>query len=75
MSRYTVILFYSNGTSSVYNAESFGDANAIEAGALGSWYSLAINGVAKNYYLTGVVIINNVLQIVVQNDTYKMRED
>lgn len=75
MSRYTVILFYSNGTSRAYNAKSYGDASAIEAGALGAWYSLAINGVNKNYYLTGVVLINNILHIVVQNDTYARKED
>ncbi len=75
MKKYTVILFYNNGTHDTQHADSLAEAIAIQAGALSAWYMLAMNCPVKSYHLTGFVVINNMQHTVVQNNTYKMKGD
>ena len=72
MATYTVIFFYSNGSTNAYEAGSTTSATAIEAGVLGVWYTTAMTApvIARNRYLTGMVIIDNRYQTVIENKNY-----
>ena len=72
MTTYTVIFFYSDGSTNAYEAGSTTSATAIEAGVLGVWYTTVMTApvIARNRYLTGMVIIDNRYQTVIENKTY-----
>ena len=75
MTTYTIIFFYSDGSTNTYEAGSTTSATAIEAGVLGVWYTTAMTApvIAKNCYLIGMVIIDNRYQTVIENKTYIMK--
>lgn len=72
MEIYTIIFFYSDGTTHTFNAGSVASATAIEAGVLESWYenTMKLPSIVNRYYLTGMVLINNKYQTVIENKTY-----
>ena len=72
MEIYTIIFFYSDGTTLTLNAGSVASATAIEAGVLESWYENAMErpSIVNKYYLTGMVLINNKYHWVVENKNY-----
>ena len=72
MEIYTIIFFYSDGSTNTYKTGSTISATAIEAGVLGVWYTTAMTApvIAKICYLTGMVIIDNRYQTVIENKTY-----
>lgn len=72
MEIYTIIFFYSNGTTDTYKAGSIVQATAIEAGVLSAWYKSAIDlpNSVRNFHLTGMVLINNKYQTVIENKNY-----
>ena len=77
MSTYTVIFFYSDGSTNTYEAGSTTSATAIEAGVLGVWYTTVMTEpvIARNRYLTGMVIIDNRYLTVIENKTYVKKGD
>lgn len=72
MEIYTIIFFYSDGTTLTFNAGSVESATAIEAGVLESCYENAMKlpSIVNRYHLTGMVIINNMRHDVIENKTY-----
>lgn len=72
MAMYTIIFFYSDGATDTYTAGSIAQATAIEAGVLSAWYKSAIDlpNHVKIIRLTGMVLINNRYQYVVENKNY-----
>lgn len=77
MTTYTMIFFYSDGSTNTYEAGSTTSATAIEAGVLSVWYTTAMTVpvIAKNRYLTGMVIIDNRYLTVIENKTYVTKGD
>ncbi len=77
MSTYTVIFFYSDGSTNTYEAGSTTSATAIEAGVLQSWYEFAMRypNLARMCHLTGMVIIDNRYLTVIENKTYVKKGD
>lgn len=77
MTMYTIIFFYSDGSTEAHNTENITDTSAIEAGVLNAWYKSAMLApiLAKKFHLTGMVLINNRYHWVVENKTYIERGD
>ena len=72
MTMYTIILFYSDGSTEAHKAENITDTSAIEAGILQAWYEFAMKfpNLTRKRHLTGMVIINNMRNDVIENKTY-----
>lgn len=77
MTMYTIIFFYSDGTTEAHKAENISDTSAIEAGVLQSWYEFAMKfpNLTRKCHLTGMVIINNMRHDVIENKTYVKKGD
>lgn len=77
MAMYTIIFFYSDGKTGTYTAGSIAQASAIEVGVLSAWYKFAIDlpNHVKIFRLTGMVLINNKYQTVVENKNYIERRN
>ena len=76
MEIYTIIFFYSDGATDTHTAGDIATASAIEAGVLNAWYKSAMlaPNLVKNFYLTGMVLINNRYHWVVENKNYIERK-
>ena len=77
MEMYTIIFFYSDGSTEMHEAGSITSVMAIEAGVLESCYEFAMRfpNVIRKCYLTGMVIINNKRHDVIENKTYVKKGD